>query len=102
MTLCPEREQTSDLLEQSLLAIHEVFLPDDFVNAYRHIYAENPTAGDTAADKLIEIVDYVPMLRPFLLTALETRDPHRQSCEVLERMYAETKHGIDIMLSAVA
>ena len=64
--------------------------------------ADGPIAGDTAADKLIEIMDCVPMLRPFLPTALETEDPHRQSREVFERVYAEIKHGVDIMLGAVA
>ena len=66
------------------------------------MHAEGPIAGDTAADKLIEIMDCVPMLRPFLPTALETEDPHRQSREVFERVYAEIKHGVDIMLGAVA
>ena len=74
LILCFEREQISDLLEQNPLA----------------------------ADKLIEIMDCVPMLRPFLPTALETEDPHRQSREVFERVYAEIKHGVDIMLGAVA
>ena len=42
------------------------------------------------------------MLRAALFTALETEDPHRQSREVFERVYAEIKHGVDIMLGAVA
>ena len=42
------------------------------------------------------------MLRPFFASALETEDPHRQSREVFERVYAEIKHGVDIMLGAVA
>ena len=102
LILCFEREQISDLLEQNPLAIRKVFLFNDFVNACKHMHAEGPIAGDTAADKLIEIMDCVPMLRPFLPTALETEDPHRQSREVFERVYAEIKHGVDIMLGAVA
>lgn len=102
LILCFEREQISDLLGQNPLAIRKVFLFNDFVNACKHMHAEGPIAGDTAADKLIEIMDCVPMLRPFLPTALETEDPHRQSREVFERVYAEIKHGVDIMLGAVA
>ena len=102
LILCFEREQISDLLEQNPLAIRKVFLFNDFVNACKHMHAEGPIAGDTAADRLIEIMDCVPMLRPFLPTALETEDPHRQSREVFERVYAEIKHGVDIMLGAVA
>ena len=90
------------MLEQNPLAIRKVFLFNDFVNACKHMHAEGPIAGDTAADRLIEIMDCVPMLRPFLPTALETEDPHRQSREVFERVYAEIKRGVDIMLGAVA
>ena len=67
LILCFEREQISDLLEQNPLAIRKVFLFNDFVNACKHMHAEGPIAGDTAADRLIEIMDCVPMLRPFLL-----------------------------------
>lgn len=67
LILCFEREQISDLLEQNPLAIRKVFLFNDFVNACKHMHAEGPIAGDTAADKLIEIMDCVPMLRPFCL-----------------------------------
>lgn len=98
----PADPMVIDLLEQNPLAIRKVFLFNDFVNACKHMHAEGPIAGDTAADKLIEIMDCVPMLRPFLPTALETEDPHRQSREVFERVYAEIKHGVDIMLGAVA
>lgn len=102
LILCFEREQISDLLEQNPLAIRKVFLFNDFVNACKYMHAEGPIADDTAADRLIEIMDCIPMLRPFLPTALETEDPHRQSREVFERVYAEIKHGVDIMLGAVA
>lgn len=101
LILCFEREQISDLLEQNPLAIRKVFLFNDFVNACKHMHAEGPIAGDTAADKLKSWIAYLCCGR-FLPTALETEDPHRQSREVFERVYAEIKHGVDIMLGAVA
>ena len=75
LILCFEREQISDLLEQNPLAIRKVFLFNDFVNACKHMHAEGPIAGDTAADKLIEIMDCVPMLRPFFAYGTRNRRP---------------------------
>ena len=89
------------MLEQNPLAIRKVFLFNDFVNACKYMHAEGPIAGDTAADRLIEIMDCVPMLRRFCY-GTRNRRPHRQSREVFERVYAEIKHGVDIMLGAVA
>lgn len=102
MILCFERAQIVDLLDQNPHARRKVLLFNDFVNACRHMRDEGPIAGDTATDRLAEIMDCVSMIRPFLPEAAETVDPHRQSGEVFERVYAEIKHGVDTMLDAVA
>lgn len=88
------------MFEQNPLVARKVSPFNDFVNACKHTYTEGPIANGTAAGKLIEVMDCVSMLRPFLLTALETEDPHRRSREVFERAYAEIKRGVDVVLDA--
>lgn len=100
--LCFERDQISDLLEQNPLASRKVFLFNDFANVCEHLRGEGSIAGDSVADRLIEVMDSVPMLRPFLPEASDTEDPHRKSPEVFARVYAEIKHGVDVILSSVA
>ena len=102
LILCFEREQISDLLEQNPLAIRKVFLFNDFVNACNicMLRVRLPAIPpQTSSSK--SWIAYLCCGR-FLPTALETEDPHRQSREVFERVYAEIKHGVDIMLGAVA
>ena len=95
-----EREQISDLLEQNPLAIRKVFLFNDFVNACKHMHAEGPIAGDTADSDMTGMA--LTALAPYYVPETETEDGHRQSREVFERVYVEIKHGVDIMLGAVA
>ncbi|MBW3090936.1 protein tyrosine phosphatase [Bifidobacterium sp. 82T25] len=101
LILCFERAQISELLGQNPAAVRKTFLFDDFVNACAYLGNQGPIPGDSLEAKLREVMDSMSMIRPFLPAANETVDPHRQSREVFEQVYAEIKHGIDTIFHTI-
>lgn len=101
--LCFEKHQVASVISQTPRVARRTFLFQDFANACGYLHANGQLQHSSLppSSRLLEIMDQIALIRPFLPVANDTCDPHGKSSQVFSDVHAEILNGIDCIVRAI-
>lgn len=103
LILCFEKQQIAAVVSQNPRAARKTFLFQDFVNVCDYLNQDDQihNSSVTPSSRLHDVMDQVPLIRPFLPIAQETQDPHGKTPQVFADVHAEILDGIDRIVNMI-